>query len=220
MTRLNPPIFSLVAVISTLLPVIVGIMRYRSLEKQVRPFFWLLAISASSTVAQLILAIFNTTNLWTLHIYLLFELPLSLYAYSLWTKEIGPRTVLRAVAVGYLIFWIIAKTIFESYEGPASYSAPVSRILLVIASIYVLYHLASEVETSILADARFWFIAASIVFGAGSAMFAALQGLLVQQTPEVIVRVYNLYWTFIVFINIGYTKAFLCKPIPQTSGGL
>jgi hypothetical protein len=219
MTRLNPPIFSLVAVISTLLPVIVGVMRYQVLDTLVRPMFWLLSISAASTIAQLVLSLLNTSNLWTLHVYLLFELPLSLYAYSRWLKDIAPRTVLRATAVGYLIFWVIAKTIFESYEGPASYSAPVSRIVLVVASIYVLYHLSSEVDTSLLADSRFWFIASSIVFGAGSAMFAAMQGLLVQQTPEVILRVYNLYWAFIVFINAGYTKALLCKPIPQTSGG-
>lgn len=219
MTRLNPPIFSLLAVISTLLPVIIGGMKFRSLDKEIRPLYWLLAISATSTIAQLVTAIYAIQNLWTLHVYLLFELPLSLYAYSLWVRDIGPRIILRTTGVGYILFWLTAKTIFESYAGPASYSAPVSRILLVVASIFVLYHLASEVEVSLLADARFWLIATNIVFGAGSAMFAALQGLLAQQNPDVIVRVYNIYWTFIVLINLGYSKAFLCKPILQTSGG-
>lgn len=219
MTRINPPIFSLVAVVSTLLPVLIGGMRFKSLDKEIRPIYWLLALSGASTVAQLTLAILNTTNLWTLHVYLLFELPLSLYAYSLWVKDVSPRIILRSAAVGYLAFWVFAKTIFESYEGPASYSAPVSRILLVLASIYVLYHIASDIEISLLSDAKFWLIATTIVFAAGSAMFAALQGLISQQSGEIILRVYNIYWTFIVIINLGYSKAFLCKPIPQTSGG-
>ena len=194
-------------------------MKYRSIEKNTRPVFWLLTISAGSTITQLTLALYNINNLWTLHGYLFFELPLSVYAYSLWVREIPTRIILRAIAVGYLVFWALAKTIFESYLGPATYSAPVSRILLVVTSIYSLYHIASETETELINDTRFWFIATSIVFGAGSAMFAALQGLIGQQSPEIILRVYNIYWTFIVFINLGYSWALLCKPIPQTSGG-
>lgn len=219
MTRINPPIFALAAIVSTLLPVIIGAMRYGFIEKEVRPYFWLLAISAISTLTQVGLAMFSIVNLWTLHVYLLFELPVAVYAYSIWTKEVPARIILRAVGAGYIIFWVLAKTMFESPLGPATYSAPVSRILLVVSSIYTLYHVASETERSLLEDSKFWLLGTSIVFASGSAMFAALQGMIGQQVPDMIIRVYNIYWSFLVFINLGYSWAFLCKPTPLTSGG-
>ncbi len=219
MNRINIPLFSFVAVMSTLLPVVVGGLRLRSIDKRLKPVFLLLTLSAISTLAQVGLALSNTNNLWTLHVYLLFELPLSVYAYSKWVDDVHPRTIFRAIGIIFLLIWLLSKPWIENFDGPATYSAPVSRILLVISSIYCLYYIASESELPLLADARFWFLSTSIVFAAGSAMFAALQGLIGQQTPAIIVRVYNIYWTFLIFINLGYSWAFLCKPIRQTSGG-
>lgn len=219
MTRINIPLFSLVAIMSTLLPIVVGGLKFRSLDRRMMPVLLLLTLNAASTLTQVALALSNTNNLWTLHIYLLFELPLSAYAFSRWVDDVHPRTIFRAIGIIFLLFWLLSKLWIEDFDGPATYSAPVSRILLVVSSIYCLYHISSESESPLLGDGRFWFLATSIVFASGSAMFAALQSLIGKQSPEVIIRVYNIYWTFLIFINLGYSWAFLCKPIPLTSGG-
>ena len=214
------PIYAVVTIVSTLFPVLTGVARFKLQPRDLRVFFVLMVINSIDSFAQFGLALYNINNLWAVHVYYVIEMPMMLWMFSMWyTKGEGVKIINFVLSVTFVLFWIVSKLTFESMLEPSTYVGPISRVLLTIVSIRALFEISKETARSILTDHRFWVAAGTIIYMAGAVMFYALQSTLFGMPKDVILRVFYVYWTFLIVVNLIYSGAFLCRPIQQSSGG-
>ncbi len=213
-----PPL-SILAIFSALLPMIVGMMRMKTQSKDLRFFFYLMCLASLDALLQFILAKNNINNHWVIHGYNLFEVPAMVWIYSMWFKSERVKSIYVVIGVFFILFWFVSKMTFESMLQPSTYVGPTSRVILTIVSIHALYEVSKDMEMPLLQNHRFWIASGTILYMSGAVMFLALQGLFMELSADVILRIFHIYWVFIIFINLVYSGAFLCKAYPRNSGG-
>jgi hypothetical protein len=213
------PLYGVISGITILIPTILGLLRYRWLAEEVKLFLFLQVVNSLTVIAQFVLAYYYINNLWSSHLYTLCEVILILLSYRNWQNGEKARSVLFVTAIVYAVFWLLLKLTIENLKAPSTYASPVSRAILMIASFQMLYALARDSEESILSDGRFWLVAATMIFAAGGVMFYALQGIIFTLQKEMILKVFNAYWTLIILVHLTYAWGFICSSTRQNSGG-
>ncbi len=213
------PFYGIVATISTILPVLVGAVRWNSdARREVGLFFYLLVFNALSAGGQLALAWFNINNLWISHISAIVEVTLTLLAYRSWQKSETSRVILLAAIVSYGLSWGFLRFI-EEFPAPSLIAFPIARAVVMVFSFHMLYVLARDSDSPLLSMPRFWIVSTTMIAGAAAIMFFALQGLITRMQVSEVVRVFNAYWTLTILINCIYSWSFLCKVSRTNSGG-
>jgi hypothetical protein len=213
------PFYGVVATLSTILPVLVGGMQWKSQARQeVGLFYYLLAFNALSACGQLYLATIPINNLWVSHISALVEVVTILLSYRNWQQSESSRTIILSVAVFYTITWVFLRFI-EDFNSPSLVAFPIARAVVMVFSFHMLYVLARDSDTPLLSMPRFWIVATTMISGAAAIMFFALQGIITKMQVGEVVRVFYAYWTLTIFLNCSYSWAFLCKASRTNSGG-
>lgn len=213
------PFYGVVASLSTILPILVGGLRWKSEARQeVGLFFYLLLFNAFSGITQLVLASWSINNLWVSHFSALIEVTLSLLAYRGWQKSEAAKIVLVAVVVFYAMTWGMLR-FMEELSSPSLIAFPIARSVVMIASFHMLYVLARDSDVPLLQMPRFWIVATTMIAGAAAIMFFALQGVITKMQVSQVVRVFYAYWTLTILLNCAYSWSFLCRTFRLSFGG-
>jgi hypothetical protein len=213
------PFYGVVATLSTILPILVGAIRWRSEARtEIGLFFYLLAFNALSGCAQLYLATVTMNNLWISHVSALLEVVIILLSYRSWQESESSRTIILSVTVFYVMTWLFLRFI-EEFTTPSLIAFPIARAVVMIFSFHMLYVLARDSEAPLLSMPRFWIVATTMISGAAAIMFFALQGMITKMQVGEVVRVFYAYWTLTILLNCSYSWAFLCKASQTNSGG-
>ena len=213
------PFYGVVATLSTILPILVGGLRWRSDARQeVGLFYYLLLFNAVSGISQFVLASSNINNLWISHISPLVEVTLSLLAYRSWQRSEGAKIVLLAVVVFYAMTWGMLR-FMEELTSPSLIAFPIARSVVMIASFHMLYVLARDSDVPLLQMPKFWIVSTTMIAGAAAIMFFALQGVITKMQVSQVVRVFYAYWTLTILFNCAYSWSFLCRTFRLNFGG-
>jgi len=178
-----------------------------------------MSLAAFDALLQFLLAKNNINNHWVIHSYNLIEVPTMVWIYSMWFKSEKIKAIYVVLGIAFMLFWFFAKMTFEDLVTPSTYVGPTSRMILTFVSIHALYEVSKDIDTPLLQNHRFWIASGTILYMSGAVMFLALQGLFMELEREIILRIFYIYWIFIIFINLIYSGAFLCRTYPQNSGG-
>jgi len=213
------PFYGVVASISTIMPILVALFRWRGeAREEVGIFFYYLLFGAFSASTQLYLATQNINNLWISHISAFAEVTLALMAYRSWQKSEVARIVLLAIVVFFALTWSMLRFL-EDFATPSLIAFPIARAVVMIASFHMLYVLARDSDSPLLEMPRFWIVATTMISGAAAIMFFALQGVITKMQVSEVVRVFYAYWTLTVLLNCAYSWSFICKTYRPSSGG-
>jgi hypothetical protein len=213
------PFYGVVATLSTILPVLIGALRWKSeARREVGLFYYLMVFNAVSAVGQLILATIPINNLWISHISAVLEVVLILLSYRAWQQSDSARIIILSATVFYVLTWIFLRFI-EEFSNPSLIAFPIARAVVMVFSFHMLYVLARDSETPLLSLPRFWIVATTMISGAAAIMFFALQGIITRMQVGEVVRVFYAYWTLTILLNCSYSWAFLCKASRTNFGG-
>lgn len=158
------PVFAYFAIISSLIPVAVGIKRFRLLRKDGLAMFIFLSISACLTLGQFLLAKMNKNNLWVGHLWSASETCAMLIFYSRWSQRPFFRIILPWVTFSFFIFLLYVMFKVESFSENSIIAGPISRLILSIVSPLILIGLALSSEKNILREWRFWIVTFTFFF--------------------------------------------------------
>ncbi|GJQ20301.1 MAG: hypothetical protein HBSIN02_06560 [Bacteroidia bacterium] len=206
---------------ATIAPFFMGLCVYRRLERQIKPLFILFGIHAALTFVQAYLALRQTNNLWTSHVYYLVEVVILLRVYSLWTASAHARGIFYGMGILYSLFWAASKLLFEQFTTSALYTPTVSRIILLGSTLYILLMISSTTTRMLYSEPKFWFAAGFLVIFAGSLMFYGFRNLFLDLSVEAVKTLWSIHWSVTIVSNLLHVIGFLCiLRFPNTGGQL
>lgn len=188
-----------------LFPLIVGLSKFRKLDKSMRLLLLLLGISFLTDLYSRILGIIGISNLHIFHYYTLIEYTLLAMIFSHWQEN---RLIVMALRISIPVFyliWIIAKYSFEEFNKFDNYTTTLEGIILLIASTKTLYSLINNGENEAIKDYRFWVSSAVLLYFAGNIILFSTSKVITHTTWMTI------HSTSLIISNYMYLKGYLCR---------
>ena len=189
----------------------VGGFRYRSLPQPLRLLEYLLVFAFIMTIIEWILASQSINTLWAAHISTIVEFVIVLIIFSFWMRHDLSRLVSFGCLIGFIIFWIISKLLFEPFSQFDGWTAAVSKIIQITFSSIMLVEVIKDSDLDWSKDPRFWVAAGIIIYSAGSLFLFALFNKMLLISPDRLKFVWSLNWIFSIISNLLFARAFLCK---------
>jgi hypothetical protein len=189
----------------------VGGFRYRSLPQPLRLLEYLLVFAFIMTIIEWILASQSINTLWAAHISTIVEFVIVLIIFSFWMRHDLSRLVSFGCLIGFIIFWIISKLLFEPFSQFDGWTAAVSKIIQITFSSILFVEVIKDSDIDWTKDPRFWVAAGIIIYSAGSLFLFALFNKMLLISPDRLKFVWSLNWIFSIISNLLFARAFLCK---------
>lgn len=182
-----------------------GLMLWSKMDRGFRTLTVLFIISFISGLSAFITSKLGITNLPLLHLYTLWQLSLTVLAFSYWDRDRKARTVLRTTIGIFALFWIISKLTLEDLRHFPTVTDPVAAGIMVAAGIRLLFAITRESRRSLFRIDRFWMAAGVLLGSTGSLLaFGASNAFL-----ETDVSAFDRLWTIIWSANIASNICFL-----------
>jgi hypothetical protein len=163
------------------------------------------------TIIEWILASQSINTLWAAHISTIVEFVIVLIIFSFWMRHDLSRLVSFGCLIGFIIFWIISKLLFEPFSQFDGWTAAVSKIIQITFSSILFVEVIKDSDIDWTKDPRFWVAAGIIIYSAGSLFLFALFNKMLLISPDRLKFVWSLNWIFSIISNLLFARAFLCK---------
>jgi len=147
------------------------------------------------------------------HVYYLVEYTFIMLIISMWQESQRMKKYFQSLLLLYILFWVIAKITFEPFSGLYSISATTSQVFLTLGAGYTLFVVMGNREQPLMNNYHFWVLLSFVIYYAGTLLFIALRGILIQYSLEKLHLVASIDWSLKIFFNVLFAIGFLC---PQT----
>ena len=205
------PILFYITQLVKIIAALVGGFRYRNLPRPLKILEWLIIVGLVEVGVQWILASHHINNLWTAHLFTLFEFIFVVLMYSIWMQGRQNQLMLVVCLSAFILFWIVSKFTFEPFSLADDGTAAISKVMQIAFSAYLLLDIVKENETVWTNDPRFWIATSIIIYAAGSLFWFALFNKMLQISPDLLKRSYSLNWILMIISNLLYVRGFVCK---------
>jgi len=202
------------ALVSALIPFIIGLILYKNLSTVMKFVLLLFGVGLIIDALGYYLYFFTqfSSNIWLYHIYTLLECGLLLFVFSHWQKNIKLERIFHLSIPGFAVLWIGAKFFFEDFNQPDNYTASLECLLLVGVSFRTLYVVNKEQVKTIFQEPRLWISAAVLIYFSANLVTFALGNIIVNWGFH--------HATVNIIANLLYAGGFLCLRPRLNYGGL
>ena len=207
------PTLAYVSLFSSVLPLCIGVYRWRLLSRELKILVLYLTIGLTIDIVSMWFIADYWINLGLVHFYFLVEYIFVMSIIFSWQESLRMKRLFQALLLLYVLFWFCAKVTFEPFNGLYSLTASVSQVLLALSAGYTLFIVIGNRVQPLISHQRFWVLLSFVLYYAITLTFIALQGILVHYSTEDIFLAASIYWSPKILFNILLTIGFLC---PQT----
>jgi hypothetical protein len=197
------------AAFSVLLPLLVGILSVRHVTRPMKILFVLFIYY----FVELFVSLYTTThyknNLWLAHITTMTQYSAIALVFALWSRSgLAKRAIKASIAI-FLLICVLAMLSVEKITHFGTFTTPLGGLLLASMGVFTLVGLATEYESKIFHDQRFWVSASVVLYFLGTASIFAMYEVVGKfSTREDFYRFYAVNWTLSIVANILYAVAF------------
>jgi len=205
---MNLPIVAYGDFISNLIPLGIGLSRYRALPRPMRLFLVFIAINVSSELVSYYLASHGVSNLWFIHLYDLLTTVLLFEVLILLCRSRGAHAVFRSISALFIAAWLIGKVTFEPFTASDQFTFSGVGIVMVIVSTFCLFQLASHDDGDLRKEYRFWLLAGIFLYHIGNLiLFSVLEHYIHLDLGQGI-AVWEYHWWLNIIVNSLYAGGF------------
>ncbi|MBS4029206.1 MAG: hypothetical protein KGZ58_11315 [Ignavibacteriales bacterium] len=198
---------------TTIAMALVAVLRYNTLQKDMRILSVFFVLGVANQAAQLYLSFQGIQNLYLFHFYTLAEYILLMSVLSLWQKNEILKTILQYSIPIYTIVWLSAKMSLENPTLFDNFTSSLSSLIFIAVSAYTLLGVVDEAgENSVFRDPRFWILSAMLLYYSGGLVFFAMSNAILFYAKPEIIFAWSLHWGIGIMANLLYTSGYLCKP--------
>lgn len=167
-------IFYIISSLPIFIPLIIGLVKYRKLDKNLKVIFYLVTVGSIINGMMIYYGLIYMTNVWLSHIYTVVEFYLIvLFFYLLFEKTVFKRIMIFLMFV-FTIVVIINKIYLESFDKIDNYTLTISAILLLVSSsMYLVEFLANNLIINF-RDYRFIITVSLMIYFGGNLFIFAL----------------------------------------------
>lgn len=204
------PWMGYIAVWSTLIPVVVGLWRYKSLDRSMKLFTAFCVIGVINVLLEIVLSRMKINNFFLSDIYLLIAVPFFGVVYHRSVTSTSVRSILKFGSVLFVLIWLIDEVFFAEPEKMNSTLAMITAIFLVIMSTVTFNSLVKSTWSVLTGEPMFWVLTGTIVYYSGTFAVMGIGSNLLDISPSLFVAAWFVNWTLIVVSMLMYAKGFLC----------
>jgi len=209
------PFLFYVAFGSSFVPMIIGLVRYKNLEKGVRALVVLCVANCCQTTLSFVLSMIRVRNLELLNDYRPVEIVLlGAVFYLLVQSRLVQRIVVACVAL-YVLVWLADKFTLDDPSQLNNRMAMLSRLIAIIISIAALYSGQKSLSGSFLRSSLFWVGTAVLLYSSGTLLLLGWSNQLAKSGMDTFITAWQINWVLLIMANLFYMKGLLCKPPRQ-----
>jgi hypothetical protein len=190
---------------------IIGLVRYKNLEKGVRALVVLCVANCCQTTLSFVLSMMRIPNLELLNDYRPVELVLLGAVFYLFVESSPVRRFLTACVALYVIVWMADKL---SLDDPAQLNNRMALLFCLIAiiiSIVALHAGQKSMSGSFLRSSLFWVGTAVLLYSSGTLLLLGWSNQLAKYGTDTFITAWQINWVLLSMANLFYAKGLLCK---------
>jgi hypothetical protein len=201
---------------SILLPIIVGLIRLRRIDKGYQPFFILLLIGfCTEVVSTILIRHYHRSNIVAINIYLLLEWTLIAWQFHVWGFLKQNKRAFYGLLVFTTLFWIVENLFFHNITGIVPYFRFLYFFLIVLLSINKINFMITHDNRNLFRNPRFLLCIGFIIYFIYMIVFYWAFEVSLFGKTEISNIITFLMAYMNAFTNIIYAIAFLLIPAPQ-----
>jgi hypothetical protein len=205
--------FNLFLTYSILLPAVAGIIRYKSVLKDFRPFFWLLWLGVLNETISVVSIYTVRSNTVNSNIYVFLEFCLILLLYYWWNERRARKFIVLG-AIG-LVVWLCDNFFINHITDNNSLFREFYSLIIVFLSIDVINRVLVYDMSEVYKNAMF-LIAFAFVFYYGFKVYVESFNVLhIGLSSEMLASLWKILYFVNVVANLIFTIAVLCMPKKQ-----
>ncbi len=208
---MSVPILYYFAVVSYVLPLPVGMLRYRSLGRELKILFYFLIIGLVTDLISYWEYFGPQSAQWLVHVYIIIEFILLMSIISLWQESKIMNRVFLVLTGLYSVFWIVAKCTFEPINGLYYLSGTISGVLLTLCAGYTLFVVIEQKAQPLLRYDRFWVLLSLVINYTGSLLPIVFAGIVFAYSREHLFRLWSITWIATILSHAMFMIGFLCQ---------
>jgi len=215
--------FAVATTASRLLPIAVGLRRWRELHHAGMLIVAFVALSLVGDVAMLLVwKVFRTSNLWISHVLIAIQTPVLLLAFAEWARGKSFQKILQITAFLAVVAWLVLTVFLESPNRFARFTGPLQAALFCSVAIGILVQRGMAAETPLVSNDWFWVATGVLLVYGLTAVYRPLLDLFTERGLTAIPA-----WTVLkvlgvlqIVANLFYTRALLSgregsvRPVP------
>jgi hypothetical protein len=205
--------FAAAATVSRLLPISVGLHRWRLLDRAATLVVVFIMLSLLGDLGMMLLGRLGLrrNNLWVSHLLLALQTPVILLAFSYWARQAWLRKAMRLTALFSVAGWLLITLTLESSDRFARFTAPLQAALFCSAAIAILIQRGLGAEGPLSREGWFWTALAVLLLYGLTAVYRPLLDLFTTRDVTVIPA-----WTVLkalmvlqVIANLMFTRSLI-----------
>lgn len=186
-----------------LVPVLLGILKYKYLNL-VSNYVWILTcVSFSFDVILRILTYNGLPNLFIAYFYVIFEFLIITLVYRLEFKVFLPKYLLEGIFFIFIIFTFLDISLLKGLSSFNSYQRFVECILVIAYVSIYFYKLAKELKTSnLMKEPLFWFSVGLLLYFSGSIFIFIFSNYLLTYSNEFALMFWGVHGGFLILLHL------------------
>jgi hypothetical protein len=185
-------LFAYISTASVLVPLVLGLVRLKQIQPELKLLFILTGVSLVGDLASLLLHYVQISSNYAGNTYTLFEFEILLAIFYLAFKKPGLRGVFVTLGLVYFLFSFLNLLFFQK-QNVNSYSLILSSMVMIVLAVVFFYRLIVDLPAlQIHQLPLFWINVAVLVFFSGNLFLFILSHYLVNTLNDNLI----LYWSF------------------------
>jgi hypothetical protein len=205
------PVISYFSCFSYLGPILLGIFRFKRLNRPMKLFLFLCVVFFIDYIIQLAFSIFSVNN-WEISNYEMFgETIVLAIVFITAVNHAVVRTVYIALLIIYMISWCMIGALFHSPDKLDTLAMTLGMLLIICFCITYLYQDFKLNTGPLSGNPMFWVTVGSLLYNIGVIIMVGLANELTAMGYTYFLMAWYINFTLIIVANVLYMKGFLCR---------
>lgn len=201
---------------SILFAVIIGLIRFRKINRNYQPFIFVTILSLLSEIASPFFIKYYKTNAINVNVFILLEFLLWLWQFKKWGGfPNGSKWKYPALAFGLTTIWLIENIPLSKLYIFSSVSTLASAFILVFLAIDQVNKLIVEEKNNLLRNSKFLICCGILIFHTYNIMVESFYVMKINQSNSFLSNIFIILVLVNLFVNLLYALATLWIPTRQ-----
>ncbi len=194
------------------IPAVIGIIRYKDLDKTFTPFILLLCVGSVNEIISTILTYTIQSTVVNNNIYILAEVLLILWQFRLW-RVAGPNVKLYIfMGIALAGLWVIECLVFPGLQNVSSYCHILYAFIIVVMAMRMLAKLIMEEPHELVKNAVFIICIGFSIFFIYKIIVECFWLYEYKRNRSLTIKIFEFMTWINLFVNILFCIAILCIP--------
>jgi hypothetical protein len=194
-----------------LIPVVIGLIRFRKLTFPMRILFVLCVLAFVEISITWYVAHMKIKNYFIDDFYMVVEV---LFIYAVYYVSAVPcknKLIIATLGVLFFLIWLATMVVAYNPDQIGGGISIIERVFLIAGSLITLQSLMADSSSKLVEKSLFWMVVAVLLNATGTLVMVGLSDSLLKTNYWLLYVAYHINWSLDIAANVLYSKALLCK---------